>query len=149
MARRVPGDWDDVAKLLADVKKYKMEQLCDGKAAIIDLLKMGVTKEVLSSLRMSLTLHIVNSLGMQCFNMRTGPVTETRQYLSPVQQKLVASELDAYSPPLSDPKLPTTMHRLADHLETSDWAKVSLGPGARSAGDCIGYAQMGRIKVSC
>ena len=84
MARRVPGDWDEVAGLLADVKKYKMEQLCDGKAAIIDLLTMGITKEVLSSLRMSLTLHIINSLGMQCFNMRTGPVTETRQYLSPV-----------------------------------------------------------------
>eukprot|EP00959_Pyramimonas_sp_CCMP1952_P343201 7189298-Pyramimonas_sp.AAC.1 len=69
---------------------------------------------------------------MPCSTMRNGPVVETRQYLHPMQAKLVASELEIHSPPSSAQNKPDMIARLCAHLKTHDWPQALGHGGARS-----------------
>ena len=127
VGKRMPVGWDDVAQLLEDAVRYKMVELLNTRAGFAELLELNVTMNSLQNARACLTLYVLQGLGMQCFNMRNGPVTESKQYLQPLQQSLLASELDRHSPEKAD--TPNVMLLVAQHINTFEWVKVGWGPG--------------------
>eukprot|EP00959_Pyramimonas_sp_CCMP1952_P452836 9467244-Pyramimonas_sp.AAC.1 len=104
-----------------------MTALFNTRPGFAELLELNVTTNTLLNTRASLSFYVLHGLGSQCFNMRNGPVTEAKQYLQPLQTKLLEAELERHNP--ESAVKPTIMMSIAQHLHTFDWVKVSWGPG--------------------